>query len=90
MYEQGGVTELQLLEQEIAVLKRIKAGCETSERTSTACARLIQSIQSEAAFDGFVIATGTGGASDQQQQQNQYHTSASGAAASDGGFCVVC
>jgi hypothetical protein len=74
-----------------ATLLLIKAGCETSERTSAASARLIQSIQIEAASDGFVVATGTGGSSDQQQQQqNQYHTSASGAAASDGGCCVVC
>ena len=93
MSEQGGVTELQSLEQEIAILKRVLAGCNAAsvELTSVACARLIASIQSEAVHDSFVVGGSSGGGGDQQQQQqNQYHTSASGAAASDGGCCVVC
>lgn len=91
MSEQGGVTELQLLEQEIEILKRVLAGCRAAavEPTSVACARLIASIQNEAGHDTFVVG-GTSGDPQQQSQPNQYHTSASGAAASDGGCCVVC
>lgn len=89
MPEQGGVNELQCLQQEIVILKRILAGCEASESTSKACTRLMQSILQASDADGFV-SNAAGSAADPSQSPNQYHTAASGAAASDGGCCVVC
>lgn len=76
MAEIGGVTELELLEVQIAIAERQLAGVQKAEKTSAACARVAASIQGAEESDNFV-----GGAA-----SNQYHSSA---APSDGGCCTV-
>ena len=78
MAEVGGITELQLMESEILLLNKQLDGVKRAENTSTACARVIASIQAAEEKDGFV-----GGSSD----SNQYHSSTGGGP--DGGCCVV-
>lgn len=78
MAEVGGVTELQLLENEARLLTKQLDAVQRSEKTSASCARLIAAIQAAEEKDGFV-----GGAT----ENNQYHTSAG--SSSDGGCCNV-
>jgi hypothetical protein len=67
MSEYGGITELQLLEQQIAVLKRIHKAVERAAPTSEYCSPVVQMIQAAAEMDGFVVNPDTSGGS------NQYH-----------------
>jgi hypothetical protein len=79
MAEIGGITELQLLEQDAALLKKQLEGLRGAESTSVSCARIATSIQKAEDVDGFLVKEG--GA-----EHNQFHTS--GPAAEDG-CCVL-
>jgi hypothetical protein len=81
MSEYGGITELQLLEQQIAILKRIHKGIDRANPTSEYCPQLLQKIQASAELDGFVVNPEAAGGS------NQYH--GSGGSAGGGGCCVA-
>jgi hypothetical protein len=85
--EQIGTAELDALEQQNVILRRILEASRDGENTSVACARILASIQSEAANDGFVVTAGGEGI--QAPTFNQYHSVAPGTAASDGGCCIV-
>jgi len=78
----GGITELQMLESEVKLLKKQLDGVQRAEKTSVASARAIASIQRTEEGDGFV---GVGGGAAGGDAQNQYHSSA--AAADGGGGC---
>jgi hypothetical protein len=78
--EQGGITELQLLQQEIEVLKRVLAGSQNAKMASEGCARILGNIQ-KCAQDSFVVIP--------EQPGNPYHSSTSGSSSADGGCCAV-
>ena len=81
MAEIGGITELQILEAEVALLKKQLMGVQQAEKTSSACARIVASIKAKEAKDSFIVKEGG------TMEHNQYHTSAG--ASGDGGCCVV-
>ena len=75
----GGITELQLLEAEVQLLKKKLDLAKSADETSVVCTRIIASIQSKATKDGFLVTEGS--------PPNQYHTSAGSSAESS--CCVV-
>ena len=77
----GGITELQMLEEEMALLKKQLDGIKAAEPTSVACTRLAVTIEKAEDVDGFLVKEG--GAA----ESNQFHTSA-GSSAGDG-CCVI-
>eukprot|EP00547_Thalassionema_nitzschioides_P014417 CAMPEP_0194243206 /NCGR_PEP_ID=MMETSP0158-20130606/8488_1 /TAXON_ID=33649 /ORGANISM="Thalassionema nitzschioides, Strain L26-B" /LENGTH=78 /DNA_ID=CAMNT_0038978437 /DNA_START=18 /DNA_END=254 /DNA_ORIENTATION=- len=77
MAEIGGITELQILQQEIVFAKKELENVQAGEDTSVSCARVALNIQDMAAKDGFL--DGGGG-------QNRFHTSGPSA---EGGCCVM-
>jgi len=79
MTEGGGITELQQIEAEIAILERQLTGVEGAETVDAACQRLIASIQSLEGNDGFLVKEGA------PAEHNQFHTSAGQKA--EGGCC---
>mmetsp|Transcript_24817 Transcript_24817/g.35375 ORF Transcript_24817/g.35375 Transcript_24817/m.35375 type:complete len:81 (-) Transcript_24817:264-506(-) len=79
MAEIGGITELQLLQADIVLLKKQLEGVQSGENTSLACARIAGNIEAGEAKDGFLIKEG--------QDPNQFHTSAGPAA--EEGCCTV-
>ena len=81
MTEISGITELQMLEAEVASLQKTLEKVQVGEKTSVACARVVQSITAAADRDGFLIREGG------SAEQNQYHTAE--AQGGDGGCCVV-
>jgi len=81
MSEHGGITELQLLEQQIVILKRIHKGVDRAAPTSEFCGQVVQNIQAAAESDGFVVNPETAGGA------NQYH--GSGGSGGGGGCCVA-
>lgn len=81
MSEVGGITELQMLQSEQAVLKSELNGVKKAENTSVACKRIQAAIQADKDKDGFLVKEA--GA----VEQNVYHTSAG--ASTEGGCCVV-
>jgi hypothetical protein len=82
MSEVGGITELQLLEAEVATLKKELEGVKAGEKTSVACGRALAAMKEAESKDGFLVKeAGT-------VTQNQYHTSASGTGGEDG-CCTV-
>jgi hypothetical protein len=52
--EGGGITQLQLLQNEISLLKKQLEGVQQAETTSVACARIAQAIVSATSKDHFV------------------------------------
>lgn len=80
MSEMGGITELQLLEAEVASLEKQLSGVQGGEKTSTACARIVASIKGRESKDGFIQKEGV-------VEHNQFHTSAG--TGGGGGCCVV-
>ena len=78
MADLAGVTELQVLETELALLERKVEMAKGAEKTSVSCSRIVGSINSAQGKDGFLATEGSG--------PNQFHTAA---AAGDGGCCAV-
>lgn len=78
----SAVSELQLLEKEIAILKKILKGCNSSstELTSVAAERIFTAIISSAGDPLADSTSGSGGAA----------MSSGGGGADVGGCCVVC
>ena len=68
MAEITGATELQLLKQEAAVLKKQLEGIQGAESASVSCARLAVTIQKAEDVDGFLVKEGA-------VEHNQFHTS---------------
>jgi hypothetical protein len=81
MSEVGGITELQMLESQQAVLTSELNGVKKAEKTSVACKRLEAAIQADKDKDDFLVKEA--GA----VEQNQYHTSA--ASSGEAGCCVI-
>ena len=79
MSEIGGITELQLLEAEVALLKKKLEVANGADKTSVGCSRIVSSIQGSQSNDGFVVTEG--GA------PNIFHTSAG--TAGESGCCAV-
>ena len=79
MAEVGGITELQLLEAEVDLLKKKLELAKGAEDTSAVCTRIIASVNNAQARDGFLVTEGSA--------PNQFHTSAGSSA--EGGCCVV-
>mmetsp|Transcript_9631 Transcript_9631/g.16036 ORF Transcript_9631/g.16036 Transcript_9631/m.16036 type:complete len:81 (+) Transcript_9631:2304-2546(+) len=79
MSEIGGITELQILQQEIALTKKQLEGIQGAEMTSVSCTRIAQNISKAEEVDGFLVKEGG-------MDHNQFHTS--GPAAEEG-CCVV-
>jgi len=77
--EQGGITELQMLQKEATILKSVLQGVERAETTDKACQRIVEAIHAAAASDSFLQGC---------TEPNPYHTAASPAGAADG-CCVV-
>ena len=80
MAEVGGITELQLLEAEIAVLEKQLDSVMNAENTSKACARIVSAIRAAETKDGFLMIQGA-------QEHNQFHSSAGNP--NGGGCCTV-
>lgn len=68
MSEIGGITELQLLEAEVALLENKLEVAKNAESTSVSCSRIAGSISAAQAKDGFLVTEGG--------VPNQFHTSA--------------
>ena len=97
----GGATELQVLESQVLLLTKQMDGVKRAENTSSACARVIASIQKAEEKDGFVGGPGAGSNLDGGGGgggANQYHSGGGGAGSNggagaqggaEGGCCVV-
>jgi hypothetical protein len=79
MSEIGGITELQLLQQDIALTKKQLEGIQGAENTSVSCARIAQNISKAEDVDGFLVKEGA-------VEHNQFHTSGP---SPEEGCCVV-
>mmetsp|Transcript_4402 Transcript_4402/g.5089 ORF Transcript_4402/g.5089 Transcript_4402/m.5089 type:complete len:81 (-) Transcript_4402:447-689(-) len=78
MAEVSGITELQLLNQEVNLLKKELDDIESAaENTSTACDYVAANVQKQADQDGFVLTEGG--------EHNRFH----GSGPSDEGACCV-
>lgn len=82
MSEVGGITELQMLESQQAVLKSELNGVKKAENTSAACKRLEAAIQADKDKDDFLVKEAG------EVEQNQYHTSPP-ASSGEAGCCVI-
>jgi hypothetical protein len=78
MAELGGITELQVLESEVALLERKAEMAQDAEKTSVCCSRIVGSINSAQGKDGFL--------STERSEPNQFHTPA---APGENSCCVV-
>lgn len=78
MSELGGITELQLLEAEVALLKKKLSLAQKADNTSACCSKLASAITSKAAKDGFLESEGP---------PNKFHSPANGAG--EDACCVV-
>jgi hypothetical protein len=79
MSEVGGITELQMLEEEVALLKRKMDDCKSAESWSSSCSRIASSVSSAEVKDGFLLREGG--------PPNAFHTSAGTAA--EGSCCII-
>jgi hypothetical protein len=68
MADIGGITELELLEQDAVILKKQLDGVQGAESTSISCARIAAAIQKAEDVDGFLVKEGS-------DEINQFHTS---------------
>jgi tryptophan synthase beta subunit len=75
----GGITELQLLEAEVQLLRKKLGSVKKAEKTSSACRKIISSVHASEGKDFFLVGEGRG--------PNPYHTSAGVTA--DRGCCNV-
>ena len=79
MADGGGITELQMLEQDVAILKTQLKGVEDADPMSVVGPKLVESIKSKEGTDGFLVKEGG------SEEVNHFHTSEN----SDGGCCVL-
>mmetsp|Transcript_27701 Transcript_27701/g.76230 ORF Transcript_27701/g.76230 Transcript_27701/m.76230 type:complete len:82 (-) Transcript_27701:3576-3821(-) len=79
MAEVSGITELQMLEAEIAILEKQASSVQGADSAGVACTRIVKSIQGAESKDGFVLKQGA-------EEQNQFHSSVGSSA---GGDCCV-
>ena len=79
--EPGTVTELQMVQSEVEVLKSVLDGVKKAETKSSACASLTASVKKLEEADGFIVPAG-------EREQNPFHSTATGGAGG-GGCCVV-
>ena len=79
--EEGGVTELQMLESEVEVMKSVLEGVKKADTKSQGCAAIVASVKKADEADGFVVPEG-------ERERNPYHTSAAGGGGGVG-CCVV-
>lgn len=73
------MTELQMLEQDVAILKTQLNGVENADPSSAVGPLLLENIKAKEAMDGFLVKEGG------SDEVNQFHT----AETPDGGCCVV-
>lgn len=78
MAELGGISELQVMEAEVALLKSKVEMAQGAEKASVCCSRIVGSINSAQGKDGFLSTEGSG--------PNQFHTPA---APGENGCCAV-
>jgi len=79
MVDVVSITELQELEEEVKLLKTKEEMVKKAENTSVSCSRIVTSVSSAQAKDGFLATEGSA--------PNQFHTSAG--AAGESGCCVI-
>ena len=79
MSEPIGITEVQEIESEVKLLKRKLDDIRKSDNTSVSCSRIVSSVSSAQAKDGFLSTEGA--------TPNQFHTSAGTAGESE--CCVI-
>jgi hypothetical protein len=79
MSEIGGITELQLLEGEVKLLKKKLDVAKGADRTSMGCSRIVSSMQGSQTKDGFVVTEGSA--------PNIFHTAAG--TAGETGCCII-
>lgn len=79
MAEGGGITELQMLEQDVGILKTQLKGVEDADPSSVVGAKLVESIKAKEGTDGFLVKEGG------SEEANLFHTTDN----SDGGCCVL-
>ena len=79
--EEGGVTELQMLQSEAGTMKSVLEGVKKADAKSQGCTALVASVQKADEADGFVVPEG-------ERERNPYHTSAAGGGGG-GGCCVI-
>ena len=73
------ITELQEMEAEVKLLKTKEAMVKKAENTSVSCSRIVTSVSSAQAKDGFLATEGSA--------PNQYHSSAG--ASGESGCCII-
>ena len=73
------ITELQEMEAEVKLLKAKDQMVKKAENTSVSCSRIVTSVSSAQAKDGFLATEGS--------TPNQFHTSAG--ASGEAGCCVI-
>ena len=79
MSEIGGITELQLMEAEVKLLKKKLEVVKGADKTSTSCSRITSSIAGSQSKDGFVVTEGSA--------PNMFHTAAG--TSGESGCCTV-
>jgi hypothetical protein len=79
MAEVGGITELQMLQAEAAILKKTLNGVSDAGKTSESCSQVLSAILAAAEKDYFLV--------QDPPLQNKFHTSAG--QPTDSGCCVV-
>jgi hypothetical protein len=77
--EFGGITELQMLEAEVALLQTKRDAVKKAEKSSVACTRIIASVHAKEGHDCFLTTEG--------RAPNPFHSSAG--SGGDGSCCVV-
>jgi hypothetical protein len=80
MAEGGGITELQILQADVAALKKQLGKIREADNTSAHCSAIVSAIHAAEAKDAFLMKEGG------LAEQNAFHTQTR---ASDGGCCVV-
>jgi hypothetical protein len=79
MAEGGGITELQMLEQDVSVLQTQLKGIQQADPASVVGSQILQSIKAKESADNFLVNEGG------HEEVNHFHTSES----SDGGCCTL-
>ncbi len=80
MAEGGGITELQILEADVATLKKQLEKVKEADNTSAHCSAIVAAIHAAEANDAFLVKEGG------LAEQNAFHTQTR---ASDGGCCIL-
>lgn len=80
MTEIGGLTEIQLLEKQVQLLRRKADTVKTADKTSAGCSRIASAVQSSQMKDWFVVSEGG-------SSSNIFHTSAG--TQGESGCCIL-